>query len=386
MTGTFSGGRVLGSPIRVSPSWFIALAFSTALLGLRVIPDTLPSYSSVLHWTLALATSLTFFLSILLHELGLAIVAQRFGIRVRSITLFLLGGVAQIAQEVKKPGAEILIAGAGPFVSLFLALVFFLCARATGGRREPVEVMFTWLWVTNLSVGVFNLVPGFPMDGGRVFRALLWAATGNYRWASRIAGWTGRAVAGSLLLLGLAMTLGIGGFALRGDSFSGLWLVLVALYLDNAARGSLESLRLLEHLRRFRAGDVMLHDVPIVRSGAMVGDFLPDMLAQRDCDAAFVAEYANADDDTDGGRMIGLVTRGSAITVPEWKRTLVTALELMLPADEMEPAAPDEDAASLLQRLEGEGLVAVPVVSGGEVLGLVGRTNLLKLIERRGRH
>jgi len=390
MRGTFTGGHILGIPIRISASWFLALAIATGLFGLRVYPDFLPESSAALHWALALATALGFFLSILLHELGHAVMARAFGIPVRSITLFLLGGVAQITQEVKRPAAELLIAAIGPLVSLALGVLFLALTYLLGGQhhRTPATVAFSGLGLMNLSVGIFNFIPGFPMDGGRVFRALIWAVSGSYRWATRIAAWTGRGVAACLILLGIAAALNVHGLPLRTDGFSGVWLVLIGFFLDNAARSSLETQRLLEYLSAYRAGDLMQRDVPIVAASDCLYDFLPQLLAARDYDAAFVAEYSgdpDAEDDPDGGRMIGMITRGAAVLVPERDRRRTTAQQLMLPAESMQPAAPDDDAGSLLQRLEGEGLVAVPVVAGGEVVGLVGRTNLLRLIERRGR-
>lgn len=390
MRGTFTGGHILGIPIRISASWFIALAIATGLFGLRVYPDFLPESSAALHWALAFATALGFFLSILLHELGHAVMARAFGIPVRSITLFLLGGVAQITQEVKRPGAELLIAAIGPLVSLALGVLFLALTFLLGGQhhRTPATVAFSGLGLMNLSVGVFNLIPGFPMDGGRVFRALIWAVSGSYRWATRIAAWTGRGVAACLVLLGIATAMNVGGLPLRSDGFSGIWLILIGFFLDGAARGSLETQRLLEYLSAYRAGDLMQRDVPIVAAGDCLHDFLPQLLAARDYDAAFVAEYngdPDAEDDPDGGRMIGMITRSAAVMAPERDRRRTTAQQLMLPAESMQPAAPEDDAASLLQRLEGEGLVALPVVAGGEVVGLIGRTNLLRLIERRGR-
>lgn len=385
MRTSFTGGRLFGIPIRISYSWFLALALSTGLLGGRIFPDVLPDAPPAVHWSLALATALTFFLSIVLHELGHALVARLFGIPVRSITLFLLGGVAQIGQEAKSPLAELLIAVIGPTVSLLIAGLCFALMLLVGGAHTAPGVMFATLFGLNLSVGIFNLAPGFPMDGGRVFRALLWGVSGSHRWATRVAAWVGRGFAGVLILLGLFTVIGVHGLPIPADGFTALSMVLIGLYLDNAARASLDATRLLEFLSTYRAGDLMLRDVPIVPAGAHLHEFLPEMLAARDCDAAFVAEYAAADG-ADAGRMIGLLPRGRAVMVPERERGRVTAHDLMLPADSLRPAAPDDDAAGLLQRLEGEGLVAVPVVAGGEVLGLVGRTTFAHLIARRGRN
>jgi len=386
MKSTFTAGHVLDIPIRVNASWFVSLALSTGLLGARVYPDVLPGRPAIAYWSLALTTSLIFFASILLHELGHALVARYFGVPVRSITLFLLGGVAQITQEMKQPSAELLIAAAGPAVSILLSGFFLGLMLLTDFRHHPgpFAMMWTWLWLLNLSVGVFNLIPGFPMDGGRIFRSLIWSATGSYKWATRIAGGTGQVVALLLMALGAATIARVPGLSLGGGAFNGAWLILIGWYLNNAARQSLSVLRVLERLRAYRAEDAMLRDVPVVDSSASVMTFLPQILSSRDCEVAFVADYA-ADGLPKGGRLVGMVTRSSAVTVPERDRERVTARQLMVPAETLDPASPEDDGASLLQRLEGEGLVAVPVVSGGEVLGLVGRASLLHLLERRGR-
>lgn len=235
MRTSFTGGRLFGIPIRINYSWFLALALSTGLLGGRVYPDVLPDAPAAAHWSLALATALTFFLSIVLHELGHALMARLFNIPVRSITLFLLGGVAQIGQEARSPVAELLIAVIGPAVSLLLAGLFFALMLLAGGAHTPAGVMFATLFGLNLSVGVFNLAPGFPMDGGRVFRALLWGVSGSHRLATRIAAWTGRGFAATLILLGLFTVVGVRWLPLPADGFTAFSMVLIGLYLDNAA-------------------------------------------------------------------------------------------------------------------------------------------------------
>ncbi|MHB8576976.1 MAG: M50 family metallopeptidase, partial [Dehalococcoidia bacterium] len=367
MRSSFVAGYLFGIPIRIAPSWFLAVAGSVSLLGWKIYPDILPADSAPVHWSLALATSLIFFASILLHELGHALLARRFGIPVGGITLFLLGGVAQITQEVRRPSRELLIAAAGPLVSILLGVVFLVPALASH-KHGPIAVMCSWAGLMNLSVGIFNLLPGFPMDGGRIFRAAVWAITGEFGLATRIAAWSGRLLALTMIVLGGLMIARVGVFARYEEPLGGFWLALLGFYLDGAARQSLMVLRVLEYLGRFRAGELMLRDVPIIDAGDSVLQFLPALLAMRDCEAAFVAEQRTDDPEhteqtTDPLRMIGMVTRGRAITVPERERGRTTAFDLMLPADGMFPAGPNDDAASLLQRLEAEGLAAVPVVA-----------------------
>lgn len=383
--GTLPAGSLFGVPIRISPSWFVAVGGFTALLGLEIYPAVLTGRPAAVHWALGLASTLIFFFSILLHELGHALMAQRFGVPVRGITLFLLGGVAQITREVSTPGAEALIAGAGPSISILLGGAFLGLMFAFDGRSDPLAAMFALLGITNVSVGVFNLLPGFPMDGGRLFRAGLWALTGSFRRATAIAGRAGRVVALGLIAIGVVMVARLPVLPFEPSPLDGLWLVMLGLYLDGMARQTLAVQRVLEQLRGFRADEFMLDvsRVPVIAAGASLLDFLPSLLAERECDAAFVAEFD--DDEDEGGRMVGMVVRGRAMTVPERERGGTRAADLMLPAEAMQPARPEDDAAILLQRFESEGLAAVPVVADGRVLGLIARRNLVSLIERRAR-
>ena len=386
MQGSYAVGRLFGIQVRVTPSWFVAVFGSIAFLGLKVFPELLPNTAKGTHWALAVATSLLFFGSVLLHELAHALLARHFGVPVRGITLFLLGGAAHIGQELRRPYCEALIAAAGPLVSLTLGAAFFFPV-VFSHHRGPAALMLVWVGLMNLSVGIFNLLPGFPMDGGRIFRALMWALTGRYGLATRIGAWSGRLLALTMIGLGMVMIAGFPPNSRLADPFGGLWLVLLGLYLDYAARQSLVAVRVLEVLCRYRVADLMVRDVPVVAVGDPVLEFLPALLSLRDCEAAFVAEQLReiGEGRPEMPRMVGMVLRGRAVRVPErdWSRT--TASELMLPAVGIEPAAPEDDAASLLQRLELEGLAALPVVAAGEVVGLIGRAGLLRLVEGRGR-
>src|SRR5215218_7995134 len=203
MRGTIQIGRVFGIPIGVHVSWLVPLVLVLTVLATRFYPEVLPNGSPWQYWTLAATTGLLFFTCIVLHELGHSAVARYFNIPVRSITLFLLGGVAQITRDAKRPGPELLMALAGPAVSILLGGVFMALWWFTGQGTNAVSTMWEWLWIMNLGLGIFNLIPAFPMDGGRVLRASLWAITRNFGRATRIAVWVARAFAGALVLGGV---------------------------------------------------------------------------------------------------------------------------------------------------------------------------------------
>jgi Zn-dependent protease len=387
MQGSYPAGRLFGVPIRVTPAWFVALGVTAALFALRIYPDVLTESSDSTRWALGIATALLFFFCILLHELGHAAVARLFHVPVRGITLFLLGGVAQIANEVRDPVTELSIAGAGPAVSLALTGVCFVLAQLTPGGRvhagfdpaHTLHVLLTALWLLNLSVGVFNLIPGFPMDGGRLLRALIWLLTGSYLWATRIAGWGGRFIASGMIVLGLAAVLSVPGAPLNGDVLAGVQLMLVGGYLLNAAHAADVSERALATLRRYTASTLVRRDVPLVDAGALLLDFLPALMTAGDCDTAFVIDGAAGED----RRVVGLLGREAALLLPVAQRARTTARQIMLPAATIRPAGPDDDGAALLQRLELEGLAALPVVAAGELLGVVNWRALTRVLERR---
>lgn len=395
MRVSFRIGRLFGIPVRVTPSWFITLALTVVLLAVRVYAVVLPEAPMATSWLLAVATAVLFFLGILLHELGHALVARRLGVPVRGITLFLLGGLAQIAHEMRSPLTELAIAAAGPAVSLLLAGLFFVLAQVppagqtvslaldTSAPLHPghlLHVLWTALWLLNLSLAVFNLVPGFPMDGGRLLRALLWLCTRSYRLATRIAGWVGQAIALALIAFGIATLLGLRGKLFDGGALTGAWLVLVGGYLFSATRATAAMERALDTLRGYRARELARSDVPIVSAAASLLTLLPALLAAGECDTAFVVEEAPGERQ----RVVGLLGRDAALLLPVAQRGRILARQVMLPATGIRPAPPEEDGVSLLRRLEAEGLPAVPVVaSDNEVLGVVSWRTLARVLERR---
>ena len=192
-------GRILGIPIGLDYSWFVIFALLTWMLADSYYPAEFKNWPPLLYWFMGAVTAVMLFVSVLLHELGHSVVALRYKISVRSITLFLFGGVAQIGAEPPSAIAEFLIASAGPLVSLVLAVLFYAVQPLVGGI-EPLLGLAKYLAYINLALVLFNLIPGYPLDGGRVFRAIVWAITGNMRRATLIAANVGRFFAVSVYL------------------------------------------------------------------------------------------------------------------------------------------------------------------------------------------
>lgn len=364
----------MGIPILVNPSWFLSLLLIVSLLSLQVLPDFSPGRTASVYWIVGLIGGLIFFLSVVLHELGHCVVARRYGLPVTSITLFIFGGVSQIAREPARPKVETLMAGAGPAVSVLIGACL-LVVRHFLVRGDNIQGdLLTWLGAINLALAVFNLLPGFPLDGGRLFRSAIWGITGNFRLATRVAGWLGRGMAFALIALGLLMTLNVQIPALGSGPLDGLWLILIGMFLNSAAGQTQMQSRVLDSLRGFHAGQLLTADVPIVHQDATIRSIAYDTASFQSGAACFVS---------DGSRMVGLLPRERISLLPAEAWSSVTAGALMIPADRINPVRQDVDGAAILQRLDAEGLSALPVVADGAVVGLVTRAGLMQVIQRQ---
>lgn len=382
MRGTIQIGRVLGIPIGVHFSWFLLLVFVLSMLATRFYPEVLPESSAWLHWSLAAATGLLFFACVVLHELGHSVVARYYKIPVRSITLFVLGGVAQITRDATRPVPELLMALAGPAVSILLGGVFMALWWFGGQGNNAPSTMCEWLWIMNLGLGIFNLMPAFPMDGGRVLRASLWGVTHSLARATRIAVIVGQALAAALIIVGALWTIeSASGFHLLPFSLgavTGVQFVLIGWFLQMYAGNSLRQAQTLDELSRHRVGDVMVREVPAVYAHTTAREMLRGPLAGYGPgrEWAFVSG---------GDTFAGVAPRGAAERVPEEQQDMRVAADLMIPAAQLRPTRADETLADVLQRFQdGEARVS-PVVDDGEVVGLVHEGHIARALRGRSR-
>lgn len=223
-------GRVFGIPIEIDISWVLVFLLLTYLLAGQ-FDDARLRWPAAQRWTVAMITVVLFFLSVLAHELSHSVMALSKGIPVRGITLFIFGGVSRLDREPQRPITEFMVAVVGPLLSIVLAVIFGAVWFLLGRGDSPVEVVLLLLVWTNLSLGVFNLVPGYPLDGGRLLRAGIWGITGNHRKATRIAAGMGQAV-------GVAMVIGGVSLAVFLEPVDGVWLGIVGMFLFSMARRS----------------------------------------------------------------------------------------------------------------------------------------------------
>ncbi|HEY6958644.1 MAG TPA: site-2 protease family protein [Candidatus Limnocylindria bacterium] len=354
MSGTFRIARIAGIDIRVHFSWIVIFLLVTFSLASSVLPQ---DWSDVKQVAVAVVAALLFFVSVLAHELAHSLVARRFGMSVSSITLFLLGGVANLKQEPPRAAVELLMAIAGPLTSFALGGLAYVTQLAAANvldarAMETIAPVTSYLTVVNIAVGLFNLVPGFPMDGGRVLRAVIWRMRRDRTAATRIAARGGHVVALGLGLLGAYLLV-------TGDTF-GLWYFVIAYFLYNLASASLEQEMLEAAAAGVRVADVM--STRFVSAG-------PDMTIDAAVNEVLLPSRMRVVPVVDGSRLVGLVAiRGlSRIPRERWPVTRVEAV--MTPAAGLPVLAPDMPLVTAIERFEAYPLV--PVARDDALVGIV---------------
>jgi len=357
-------GRIFGIPLYLHPSWFIIFLLITLSLRTQFTSQH-PQWSPAQHWILGIVTSVLFFASVIFHELSHSVVALRYRIPVKSITLFVFGGVSNIGREAESATQEFTIAIAGPLSSFFLAGCFWLIAHFWHGN-DMVAAAAGWLWWINLTLAIFNLVPGFPLDGGRVLRGIVWGINKDFTRATRIASNVGRVFAYIMIFIGVWQ-------ALNGNWVGGLWLAFIGWFLLTAAQESYAQVAVRHTLTGLRAEDVMTRDVPTVPRDISLEDYVHEVL--RTGRRFHVV--------TGAGNPVGIVTLHAVRTIPkeEWANTSIQAV--MTPFDRIHSASPDEPALAVLERMQHEDINQMPVVTAGQIIGMIARETILRVLQTR---
>ena len=360
-------GKILGIPIGINYTWFIIFALVTMSLATGYFPSRYDDWGLAVYIGVGALTSVLFFLSVLIHELAHSVVALAWGIPVKSITLFIFGGVASIGREPERPLAEFLIAIAGPVSSLLLALGFgILWVAGQLFEFTPLAGLGLYLATMNLWLALFNMIPGFPLDGGRVFRSAVWALTGDMNRATRWATNTGRAVA-------MLMIVGGGIMFLLGNWSSGLWLAFIGWFLNNAASQSRQQVWIREALKGYTAGDFS-SGCRTIDGNTPLDWVVRDHVLPR-AENCFVV--------TDGQQPQGVITLAQIKQVPREKWGWTPVNQIMTPLSQLKPVLPGEGAYAVLQRMVSEGQSLLPVVEGSRLIGLVRRDSLLHFAQTR---
>ena len=362
-------GKIAGIEIGLHYSWFIIAALITFSLGER-FHQVNPGWGAGRVWIAALLTAVQFFVTLLLHELAHSLLAQKRGLKVKSITLFALGGVSQIEGDAPDAKTEFWVAIAGPLASLVIGFGSLAIAAALGWHpaTEPhtaVTAVLVWLGYINVGLGIFNLIPGFPLDGGRVFRAIVWAMTKNADRSTRIAARVGQVVAFLFILYGLWQFFG-------GAGFNGLWIAFIGWFLMDAAQASYAQVDVTAAFRDVHVSEVMSRDCAVVDRGTSLQEFV-DTYLLRTGERCFAVE--------DRGRFVGLITLRDVRAVPRDRWDITTVREAMRPVEELHVITPDTQVLDALKIMASNDLNQLPVVANGTLQGVVSRSHLMQLLQ-----
>ena len=371
MGNAFNLGKLFGIQFRLHYTWFIIFILITVSFSWQLFPTIYPDWPVALHWAMGVVTSILFFASILAHELAHSLVGRANNISIKSITLFIFGGVAQMTGEARSAGAELKMAAAGPVCSLVIAGLFYAVFFFTENTVVPLAAVAFQLAYINAALAVFNMIPGFPLDGGRVFRSILWKVTGNYRRSTRIATRIGQGT-GYLFILGGILIIFLQPFGLSW--FNGLWLAFIGWFLGNAASASYRQVQWHGALRGVTALQVMTSDCPVVPLSITVSQLVQGYIFPSGRGCFLVA---------DEGGVRGALTLHNIKSVPRLKWAAIRAEEIMIPVDKLRVASPEQDALSILEQMDKSNLDLMPVASEGRVIGLITRENLIRLLRTR---
>jgi Zn-dependent protease len=370
-------------------SWLLIVLLITWNLT-TVFGQLHPEWGQGLRWGLSLVAALLFFSSVLAHELAHSLVARSQGIPVRNITLFLFGGVANIQREPSSPKNEFFMAIAGPVASLVLGILMLLVAAGGAAIGEgfsspgqlitslsPANTILLWLGSINIILAIFNMIPGFPLDGGRVLRSILWAVTNNLRKATRYAAFIGQSIAWLMIAAGVAMALGVRLPFLGTGLINGVWLAFIGWFLNNASAQSYRHVAIQDILDGVLVSQLMRQNPPTVEPNSTVSDLIHTHLMGTDDQAFPVLENE---------RMLGIITLDDVRRVPreQWDSILVS--DIMTPHPSLVTVAPDEDAASAMEKLMQRDVRQLPVVrqltyGHVELIGLLRRRDVMHWLQ-----
>lgn len=358
--------RIAGIDIKVDSSWLVIFLLFTFSLSVYYFPRSFMLGSKAFYWLLGFITSILVFASVLIHELAHSIMAIKQGEKVEDITLFILGGVARISEEPETPQKEFSMALVGPLSSFLLALVFILLAVIFRTVSEPLQVMAAYLAYVNAIVGGFNLLPGFPMDGGRVLRAIVWKATGDLRKSTRSASLVGQFISFFLIFIGILRFF-------RGD-LGGLWLVLVGWFLHNASVQGYSQVLLKQSLEGLKARDLMSDAFLFVEPGLAVETLVQEYVLKKR-ERVFLVVSAD--------KLLGIICLEDIKKYPREKWPELRVQDIMTPAERIISVDPESTGAQVLQHLAEAEINQVPVLENGKVVGIICRNDLLKIMQLR---
>ncbi len=366
MQGSFRIIRIAGFDIRVHYTWLFAFVLVTWTLAQGFFPLSYPGWDAPTYWATAAVSAFLLFASVLVHEVAHSVVARLRGIGVRDITLFIFGGVSNMEEEVRDAWDELRISAVGPLTSLALAAVFYGLSQVTGPRNDPLSAIFDYLALVNLMVAAFNLLPGFPLDGGRVLRSLIWMNTKDFVRATRIATTVGQVFAFLFIIWGVFL-------ALSGNFLNGIWVAFIGWFLNSAAESSRRDVETREAFRGVRVAVLM---------GGTPETVTPDVSIDELVHSRFLAQGRRALPVLRDGRLEGIVTVTDVKKVHRdaWATTRVGDIMTREP---LHAVRPDSEMAEALGLMAENDLNQVLVVKDGALVGLLSRADIIRYLQYR---
>lgn len=360
-------GEIAGIPVGIHYSWFIIFGMVALSLAQGFFPSVVPNAPVLLYWVLGLGTTLLFFASVLIHELAHSIMARASGLKVDGIDLFVFGGVSKLEDEPQTPFAEFKIAIVGPITSFALAIIFYILAGLAGHKSTPLGCVATQLWWINLVLGAFNLIPGFPLDGGRVLRAILWDSLGSLRQATRIAAMVGQFLGYGLIGFGVILLFG-------GIGIAALWYAFIGWFLLQAAEAGYQQVVLRESIAGVKVRDVMRSEAVSIPA---------DLTVQDAVDRHFFRYDSTVFPVFSGDRLEGVLTLDSVRALPKDQWSTTSVGEVVQPVVESLAVSPDDELEATLNKIGGREEGVLLVMDDGEIRGVISQRDLLKYINRR---
>lgn len=361
--GSWQIMKVGGIPLKLHFSWFVVFGLITWALATQYFPQVAPELPQVTNWLRGAVAALLLFISVIIHELSHSFVARHYKLPIVDITLFIFGGVAQMKKEPSEPKVELYMALAGPFSSYILALLFFLFYKVIGAYPGLKAISF-YLFQINLILGTFNLIPGFPMDGGRLLRALLWKRSGDYLSATRKASKTGQHIALFFIFFGI--------FSLFAGYLGSIWFLLIGWFLYTAAQSTYQQATVKGILSGVKVRDVMVTDVVSVSSDTPVSKLVDDYFLKYGFNGFPVVE---------GERVVGVVSLKEIKGLPKDKWPYTKTADVMQPFDRSSMASEDEGVSVTLERMLQENRGRLVVIRDGRLAGLITRSGITRYLQ-----
>ena len=367
MPGSLRIGKIFGIEISIHFSWIIILVLLTWSLAVGWFSQLYPGWSTFTYWLVSLIAALLLFVSVLVHELAHSVVARARGLPVKNITLFVFGGVSNIEKEPESPGVEFQIAVVGPLASLLIGGLAYLLYWLLGRNTSPLAAILGYLAYANVLLGVFNLIPGFPLDGGRVLRSIVWKINGNLRKATQIVTIVGQVIAYLFILLGIWMFFG-------GNLIGGLWIGFIGWFLLSSAQSANSEVMLQSMFRGVTVAEVMNTSPMTVPANISLQKLVNEYFLPLGLRSAFV---------TQADQLAGLITLSDIRHIPreEWEKVPVG--HTMIPRERLHIVSPQQSLNDVLPLMAGRDVNQLPVVQDDRIVGVLSRDAIVRYLEVR---